>query len=291
MFKLLLLFFTILLTFSSCSSKPKQELVLSTSQWIGYAPLFYAYDKGELEKLNIKLLINVSLAEAADLYHVGKADMVTTTQHEYKSLQESTNDIAAVILLDRSNGGDMILSNQSLATFHKSNKIYAYLEVDSVNQNILLDFIKNNHLNKNKFTYINKDQKQIQDIVNDKNKDILIATYSPYDVLLKKKNFHEVASTSNIDSIIVIDAICTKNKILKKDKKRLIALKKAIDNAIDIIQKEPKKSFEVLSKYFSNITYKDYIDSLKLIKWENKPSKELLKHIKKYGYNEDTIIQ
>lgn len=279
-----------LLIFSACSSKPQKQITISTNQWIGYAPLFYAYEKGELDPLNIKIITSVSLAEAADLYSIGKADMVTTTQHEYNVLKQTTHDIKAVILMDRSNGGDMILSNKSLDALKKSKSIKAYLEVDSINQEILLDFLKKNKISKDKIDFINKDQRQIQDVKNNKMQDILIVTYSPYNITLEEKGFKEIASTKSINSIIVIDALCARNTLIKNDKQRLIQLKKVIDKAIKTIQENPEASYKVVSKYLSNPSYQEYLNSLNLIKWINKPSPELLEYIKQYGYNKDDII-
>ena len=289
--KTILILLSLLFTFTACTSKPQKKIVISTNQWIGYAPLFYAYEKGELDKLNITLLTSVSLAEAADLYTIGKADMVTTTQHEYNVLKNTTHGIKAVILIDRSNGGDMILANKSIESLKKSKKIDAYLEVDSINQEILLDFLKKNHINEDKINFINKDQRQIQAVKNDTEKNILIVTYSPYNIGLEKKGFMELASTKDINSIIVIDALCASTEIIRNDKPRLIQLKKIIDKSITAIQQDPEASYKVVSKYFSGMSYKDYLDSLTLIKWINKPSKELLNYIQKYGYNEEDIIQ
>jgi len=291
MVKVLLLLLSILFTFSACSSQNKKPLIIATNQWIGYAPLFYAYEKGELDKLNIRLINRTSLAEAADLYSIGKVDMVTTTQHEYNMLKKSTHDIAPIILLDRSNGGDMILSNKSIQQLSQAHKIYAYLEIDSINQELLIEFIKHNNINKSKMVYIDKDQKQIQDLKNNTAKNILIVTYSPYDIILKEKGFQEIASTKDINSLIVIDALSATNKVIKTDKKRLIALKKIIDKAIKSIQKDPKVSYPLVRKHLGNISYTEYVNSLKLIKWINKPSTNLLKRIEKYGYNKEDIIQ
>ncbi len=291
MTKLLTLFLAVVLTFSACSSENDKEIVISTNEWIGYTPLFYAYEKGELDKLHFKLIKNVSLAEAANLYAIKKADMVTTTQHEYHSLQATTHDIVPIILMDRSNGGDMVLSNKSTETLKNSPQIYAYLEIDSINKEILIDFISHNKIDKNKIIFINKDQKQIQNITNDKTKDILIVTYSPYNIALEEKGFQEVASTKSINSIIVIDALCARDKIIKTNKRRLIQLKKVLDNAINTIEQDPQASYKVVAKYLSNISYKEYLNALKQIKWINKPSEEFLDYIQQYGYKKETIIR
>jgi len=280
--------------FIGCSSQQKNDqITISTNQWIGYTPLFYAYEKGYLKDLNVKIINSVSLAEAADIYRVGQANMVTTTQHEYNVLRESTHNIVPVILLDRSNGGDMILSNRSIDALKKSKHIYAYLEVDSINQEILKSFIENNGMNIDKFTIINKDQEQIQDVDFKKlqNRDLMIVTYSPYDIDLKVRGFHEIASTKNIDSIIVIDALCSTKELFKNHKDKLIKLKEIVDRSIDEIRQNPLQAHKITMKYLSNMSYKEFLSSLDNIKWINKPSDQLLEYIDKYHYTKETLLK
>ncbi len=285
----------VILTFflSACSSQQNasnDKIRISTNSWIGYAPLFYAKETGELDRLGFSLITNVSLAEAADVYQVGKADMVTTTQHEYHALKELMGDVTPIILLDRSNGGDMILANVSLDVVKTAPKVTVYLEVDSINVELLQEFIQKNHIDQKKLSIINEDQQKIQDVQNSKSP-TLIVTYTPYDVSLKKKGFKEIASTRNIHELVVIDALCARKRVIEEDKDRLVALKRVIDKKIELIQKDPKRSFGHVKKYLGNMNYEDYIASLQSIKWINHPSKELLEVIDKMGYKEKDLIK
>ncbi len=279
--------------FTACSSSQdsaEQKIKIATNSWIGYTPLFYAKETGELEKLGFSIIINVSLAEAADVYNVGKADMVTTTQHEYHVLKEMMGDVTPVILFDRSNGGDMILANVSLDEIKRAPRIVVYLEVDSINAELLQEFIKKNDIDQKKLSIINEDQQKIQDVENTKTP-ILIVTYTPYDVALKKKGFKEIASTKNIHDLIVIDALCARKKVIDEHKDRLVALKKVLDQKIEQIKKNPKSSFGYVKKYLGDISYEEYLASLKSIEWINHPSKELLEVISEMGYKEKDLIK
>ena len=282
-------FILLFVLFTGCSSLKEEKLRIATNAWIGYAPLFYAQEKGTLKKLHIELVHNVSLAEAADIYSVAKADMVTTTQHEYYFLKKS-GDIKPVILLDRSYGGDMILSNKTLQEIKNADKIDAYLEINSINRELLQLFIKQQELQEQKIRFFDKDQAAIQDIKNDTLKTILIVTYSPYDTIHKKKGFLTVASTREINSLAVIDALCIRGDLYSKDKIRLETLKKILDKAIVAIQKNPKSSHKLIAKYLDNISYKEFEESLKLIKWINHPSKNILKLLEKLNYEKEFII-
>jgi len=287
---LLLTLFSILL-FTGCSKESKKELHISTNSWIGYAPLFYAKEKGYLDKINIQLLTNVSLGEAADLYDIGKAEMVTTTQHEYYSLKNSGHDITPVILFDRSYGGDMVLSNKSIDELMHAKKIVAYLEIDSINAEILKDFLKHYSIDEKKLVFINKDQSQIESLQPKGNESMLVVTYVPYNIKLEKNGFKKVASTKDMSTIIVIDSLCANADTLKNHKQRLHKLKDIIDRSIRELQADKRASYNLVKSYLGNMSYGDYIDSLSLIKWINKPSPKLLERIKPMGYDETKLIK
>ncbi|MEN4052497.1 MULTISPECIES: ABC transporter substrate-binding protein [Sulfurimonas] len=289
--KILLFALISLLFLSSCTQKKKEELRIATNSWIGYAPLFYAKEKGYLDALNIKLITNVSLAEAVDIYSVGKADLVTTTLHEYHMLKNSGHAIVPIILLDRSNGGDMILSNRTIDELVNAKQIYAYLEIDSINAEILEDFLQHYKIDQNKIKYINKDQAQIEDLKPQKDKNILIVTYVPYNLSLEKKGFKEIASTKDMETIVVIDSLCSNQATIDIYQRRLQELKQIIDRSIHEIEANKQLSYEITKGYLGNISYDEYVNSFKLIEWINNPSKKLLKRIKPMDYDEKQLIK
>jgi len=289
----LLLLFTQIF-FSACSFDSRKEnkpLIIATNSWIGYVPIFYANEKGYLKKNNIQISTNVSLAEAADLYSIGKADLVTSTQHEYYSLREEGLDIIPTILIDRSYGGDMILSNKSIKELQEAKSITAYLEINSINREVLQDFLKLHNIPVEKLEIINKDQAQIEDLTPIEKKAMLIVTYIPYNLSLEKRGFHIVASTKNISSIIVIDALCCSKELYNSRNKELKELKKIIDRSIDELMQDKEVSYELVKKYLNNLSYQEYLDALTTIVWINHPSQELLERIEPMGYKEKYLIK
>ena len=285
------LFFTLsLLWLTGCSSdSPKDEIKIATNKWIGYTPLFLANERGELQELNFHLIQNVSLAEAMEVFNIGRADIVTTTQHEYFALKR-TNAIKPVILLDRSDGGDMILSNKPIEELKKAEEIDIYLEIDSINAELFKDFSKKYALPQERLHFHNMDQQQIQNIINEPDSTIIIVSYSPYNIPLQNKGFHIVASTKDLNTLLVIDALCAREKIIQNYPERLKKLKHVIDRAIEDIQKNPAEVHQKIRAYLGNITYKEFQESLSMIQWINHPSEEIMQAIKKIGYEEDAII-
>jgi NitT/TauT family transport system substrate-binding protein len=288
MIKVLFLIISILLI--SCSKPKEYELKIATNVWIGYAPLFYAKEKGYLDEINIDLITTVSLGESANIFLVSKAQLLTTTQHEYNMLQKEIGSIVPIILMDRSNGGDMILSNKTIDELKKSKQIDAYLEVDSINKEMIKDFTRIHKLDSKHINYINKDQAQIQNIKYDNSKDIIIVTYTPNDITLLEEGFQEVASTRDTDTLLVVDAIATSRSTFQREKKRLKKLKKIIDKSIQEIMADKITAHELTQKYLNNISYKEFVNSIKSIKWINEPSEELLLKIDKMGYKKEDLL-
>ena len=261
----------VVLSFSSCVEDNK-KIKITTSTWIGYAPLFYAKEKNWLEPLNIKLLNVVSLSENMYLYKAGNADAFVGTQYEYNFLLQEDKTLIPIIIFDKSNGGDMILSNLTLDELSKTNKdIDAYLEIDSLNSILLNDFIRSNNLQDKKINYINEDQSNISRLkANEINNPTIIVTYTPYNNILEKNSFRELSSTKKSDDLLIIDGMYVKKDFYYENKETFVKLKKLVDDSIINLQNNPKEFYNTVKPYLTNISYEEFLSSLNDIIWLNK---------------------
>ena len=261
----------VVLSFSSCVEDNK-KIKITTSTWIGYAPLFYPKEKNWLEPLNIKLLNVVSLSENMYLYKAGNADAFVGTQYEYNFLLQEDKTLIPIIIFDKSNGGDMILSNLTLDELSKTNKdIDAYLEIDSVNSILLNDFIRSNNLQDKKINYINEDQSNISRLkANEINNPTIIVTYTPYNNILEKNSFRELSSTKKSDDLLIIDGMYVKKDFYYENKETFVKLKKLVDDSIINLQNNPKEFYNTVKPYLTNISYEEFLSSLNDIIWLNK---------------------
>lgn len=280
----------ILLLLTSCSKTEPKELLLSTNSWIGYAPLFYAQERGYLKEQQIKLITSVSLAESANVFLVSKADLLTLTQHEYNLLKGEIRSLTPIILIDRSNGGDMILSNRTIDALQTQEHIDVYLEVDSINKELIESFITTHALDISKLNFINKDQAKIQNLEYINNRATLIVTYAPYNLALTKKGFKEIASTSTDKNLLVIDAIATTTKVRQLYPQRVLALKKIIDRSIMEIESDTKTAHKLTKKYLGDMSHEEFVEALKSIEWINFPDESLLEKLEEIGYMQEDLL-
>lgn len=267
--KITSLLFILMLFFSSCSSEYDNRLKVSATTWIGYTPLFYAKEKGWLEPINVKLINVSSLAENMYLYKAGNSDAYAGTQYEYKHLSSEFKSLKPIMMFDRSNGGDLIMSNLSVEELQKlESKIDIYLEIDSINKTLIDDFIATFNLKEKDFNFLNRDQTQIENL---KATSIptLIATYIPYNLQLEKNGFKEIASTKDNLKLLVVDALFTKNEIFNKHKTQFKDLKNLVNRAVSALEKDPKEFYETIKPYILEIDYEEFQASLGDIVWIN----------------------
>ena len=257
---------------AGCYSQPEPPIKLIANSWIGYSPLFYAKEKGWLEPLNIELSTVVSLGESVMTFNIGHFNGLTGTQYEFQQLQKKSMDLIPIIMFNRSNGGDMVMSNNTIDELKQTaDTIDVYLEVNSINSEVFKDFIKARDLENKTFNFINKDPlKTIAQLKQSPvQKPLIIVTYTPYNFELLQHGFDVIASTRNIQDILVVDALYVKKSCLIDHKPHFIKLKAVINQAIHDLHENPRDYYDRVKPYLENGSYEEFLTSLKQIQWLN----------------------
>jgi len=256
---------------SGCQKRHQDETRIAISPWIGYTPIYYAEEKGWLKDIGIKIIHTTSLHETVHYYQAGLIDAFVSTQYEASLLKDY--DLTHFMPLDRSNGGDIILSNRSLSTIKNSKKIKSYFEIDSVNQIVFNDFMNKYQLNNLYVEIQNRPQTMMKDLNPVQNEDIIIVTYEPYATFLKNKGFKEIASTKDSD-IVVIDSLYFRNNhlLLQKEKSKLLI--NSIKKAYKVLNDNPKEFYNVVKFYLEGVSYSEFNNTLLGIEWLINTSKE-----------------
>ena len=128
------------------------------------------------------------------------------------------NQVVPIMLLNKSDGGDVVMSNLTLEEIKKEDKqIDVFLELSSVNSLVFDDFITKHNIKNKNFNYINKDQSFIAQQKEFKNPTIVIS-YNPYNITLEKNGLKTLETTKDNIEILIVDAMFTTNDILIKYK-------------------------------------------------------------------------
>ena len=285
MIRVILISLISIIFLTSCVNDKKDKLRVVTSNWIGYTPLFYAREKGLLDKLNIQLLSVVSLSESLHTYKSKHADIFLGTQYEYEEAFKRDNQVVPIMLLNKSDGGDVVMSNLTLEEIKKEDKqIDVFLELSSVNSLVFDDFITKHNIKNKNFNYVNKDQSFIAQQKEFKNPTIVIS-YNPYNITLEKNGLKTLETTKDNIEILIVDAMFTTNDILIKYKDELKELKKIIDIAIDNLEKDEKAYYDLIKDYLYDTSFEEFQQSLSNIKWINKNiDQNILDSLKEHNF-------
>jgi len=285
--KVLLSVFLIVILFGGCNSE-NRKLKISVNSWIGYMPIFYLKERGILTD-KIEFISVVSLGESINLFKFGSVDGFTGTQYEYNSIKD-IEDLSLVMLFDRSNGGDAILSNIPIDKIKSSDlKVSAYMEADSINSVLFDYFIKKHKLKNSKFDIKDQDQISISKLQPSIEPSI-ISTYNPYLTTLQKSGW-KVISSSREKDMIIFDGLFIQSNLVADNIKTLKELKVEIDRAIEFLEENPKEFYQTVKKYMQGESYKEFLVSLSDIEWINMDNNSVLKEINNHHIDIDKIIK
>ena len=272
-FYVFILFLSLFL-FLGCEKKIEKPLVLSANVWIGYAPLYYAYEKGWLRQNDIKFVATLSLGETLKYYKKGSIDVFAGTQYEYIKAKNSVKDLTAIKLLDISKSGDLIYANKGIDELRKADKIDVFLETNSINSLLLKKFTKRYGLKKEQLNLMNERADATLNLKMRGNP-TLIVTYKPYDMHMEKEGYKKIATAKSL-GFTIFDALFSSKRYIQKHQKELKKLVVLFQRALGELKKDPHGFYIVIKPDFYYKKYDDFKEDLKSISWTSSKSLKYL---------------
>ena len=104
----------LLCVLSSCTSKPEPPLIVASTNWLGYQPLFYAKELGYFDEKDILIKKLVSGSEVIRNFRNNVVDVATLTLDESITLSQYTDDLEIILIMDVSHGADAIVAKKPI---------------------------------------------------------------------------------------------------------------------------------------------------------------------------------
>lgn len=114
MIRFMCLFATVVL--ASCADSSGPSLRLGTNIWSGYEPLYLARHRGDLTKEKVHLVEFSSSSQTIQAYRNNLIDAAALTLDEVLLLLERGEKLKVVLIMDISNGGDVIIGQPDITT-------------------------------------------------------------------------------------------------------------------------------------------------------------------------------
>ncbi len=296
MIRILYIFILSLLTagLAGCTSQVKEEKKIQfvVSNWIGYSPLLYAYEKGMLDDMNIELIITNSLQSSLLMFKKNSYEGIASTQRELCIINNKTVDkdvFMPLYIFDRSYGGDAILSNipKNKLFDEKFEYINIFLEKESINELLFEGLKKLKEWDDTQFKLHNINQYNLAqlDFTLDPAAPNLIITYEPYLTLLKQKGFHLVESTKN-DKLLVFDFLSVREGLLSA--KEIKKLQGILQSAESELKKNTEAFYDTVKLYFDDLGFEEFKESLEGIKFntDKDTNKQMIEFMEKENISE-----
>ncbi|BBP01423.1 hypothetical protein [Sulfuriferula nivalis] len=248
------------------TSRPHDEIRISSNPWVGFTPFIYAQEKGWLEKTPFRFVWQVDLTENSRLYERGFTQGFTATQYELLHFKDRSH-IKPVFLIDRSAGADVVLSNWTLDSLrHTHQPITVYLEVGSLQDDFFKAFVRENGLANLKFVLTNSSQKSMVKI-QPAQVPIIVLSYAPYASELIRHGFSAIASTQTMQSFFVIDALYMDERYVDQREQQYQALKEIFDRALERFHTNPQEYYETIHGYLEGQSYDEFMATTTQIAW------------------------
>lgn len=268
----------------------QDEIRISSNPWVGFTPFIYAQQKGWFDRTPFRFMWQVDLTENVRLFERGFTQGFTATQYEMLHAK-NPSVLVPVFLIDRSDGADVILSNQTVKQLSETREpIQVYLERDSMQSDLFHAFVREYGLADRQFEFINSAQKSMTEI-KPTEPPIILLSYAPYASLLLEKGFRPIASSRTLKSFSIVDALFVNKHIVDQKRSQFQKLKRIYDRAIYAFHKNPKEYYTTIQGYLEGQTYAQFMQSTQGIEWfVERPRTQILTQLREQGINTSQLL-
>lgn len=283
---------------SSCSS-PDKPLRVALLEWPPYELAFWAREQGWIKPEQARLLEYKTPAEVTRAFASGAVDIIAVTTDFALSLADKFPDTRLFIIIDSSNGGDVVLSRAPVTGKQDLIGKSIAVEAGPLGTYMLTRFRDYYQLDKNDLD-VNYVDLPAQ-IDNWRNTDVdLTITYDPYRSRILDMGAHEIFSSRQIPNEIV-DVFLVREALIKERKEDLQAFTQAWFRAVDDFKQGKEALFSFIGERESippeviktiltqDVHIPDKNENLKLLTGKDKSFFEGLKRNERIMLAEDMI--
>ncbi len=242
----LLLLLPLILLYQSCSETVTPPLRLGTNVWPGYEPLYLARQLGHLNRNEVRLIEYPSSSEVIRAFRNHAIDAAALTLDEALLLQQDGIPVSAILVMDISNGGDVIMARRDITDMSdlKGKRI-------AVESTALGGYVISRALEIHGMQLADIQVKHLEVSAHEaayRNGEVDAAvTFEPVRTQLLNQGAHEIFSSREIPGEIV-DVLVVHNDLLGQQRPRLTNLISGWFKAINELQQAPDNSALIISQ-------------------------------------------
>lgn len=233
------LFFPCLLSvfLTGCVKTPDPLLNIGTSRWPGYEVLFLARELGLHDETGIRLVELNSATEVIHAFRNRTLEVAALTLDEVLTLMQTEKDLKIILVMDISDGGDVLLGQPGIDSLDQLNGKKIGVENTAVGAVLLDSALTQAGLAIEEVTIVSLTVDEHFDAFIKRRIDA-VATYEPVKTRLENRGAINLFDSSQIPGVIV-DVLVTRASFADSHRKTLQKLVKAQFKALDFLKSNP----------------------------------------------------
>lgn len=240
-----ILLLLVLLSFVGCPGKPEQEIRVGTNVWPGYEPLYLASELGFFKGANIRLVEYPSATEVIRGFKNKNLEAAALTLDEAIYLRQYDENVVIVLVLDVSNGGDVIIAQPEINDFSELKGKRIAVEANALGAYFVSRALELHNMTLGDINIVHTEVSNHEELFVTKQVDAAV-TFEPVRTKLLASGGKEVFSSKEIPGEIT-DVLVVRKQVLKDMKRRLTKLVDGWFLALDELKERPQKSATLLA--------------------------------------------
>jgi len=241
---LLIMLSTFVLT--ACDGEIEYPLRVGTNNWIGYEPLYLARDVGFYNETEVKLIEYASTSEVLRAFRNKSLDVAALTLDETLLLMESKTPVQVVLIMDISNGADVIMSRPQFKDIVSLKGKRIGVESSALGAYVLSRALALNGLSLNDVNIVHLNINEHLYAYNQDKVDALV-TFEPVRTKLLDHGAIDIFSSRDIPNE-VIDVLVMRTGDTKTINKKIRRLIKGWFQTLDYIRQDPLEAATLMGK-------------------------------------------
>jgi NitT/TauT family transport system substrate-binding protein len=234
-------------TAAAGSAAAQEKVVLGMSGWTGFAPLSLADKAGIFKKNGVEVEIRfIPPVQRSAALAAGALNAAATTVDQHIVWTSAGIPTVQVALIDKSNGGDGVAVRSNIGSIKELKGKTVAVDGPGTVQHFMLSYIleKNGLSIRDVIRQTMGAQPAAQSFVTGQND--AAVTYEPYLSTVRAKPDAGKILVTTKDYPVVIDTLVFRKDFIQKNPKTVQAVVNSFFEALDMIKREPEKSFEIM---------------------------------------------
>ncbi|CAD5978337.1 Putative aliphatic sulfonates-binding protein [Planktothrix tepida] len=249
---------------ASCFQQSTTPLLVGINDWPGFAPLYLGKQLGYYQNSSIKIVDYPSTTEINRAIRSGNLQAGAISLDETLLLAETFPQIRVILLVDLSNGADVILGKPQLNTLSDIKGKKVGVENTALGAYMLSRALDQVGLSVQDIKIVSLGYSEHEDAFKQGEIDAVV-TFEPTRSKLIETGANVLFDSSKIPGEIV-DVLVVRQDIIETHSKDLEQLIRGWFMALDYLKQQPESAAQIMAER-GGITPKEFLSSLKLLKF------------------------